>query len=150
MISSKTLKIAGAAILGTLVGTSPAYAQMSLDADGKVVNPATYARETLTDDDQTSEMGTTKYHQLVGGTALDFSFQSGIVTTTSEIVTVKVTLTNMVFGWALVEDDSAVGNGRLTLKDNGGTLDASGTTTIRTGGAVGTKEVVYTIAGVSA
>ena len=46
MISRKTLRNAGAAILGTLVGTSPAYAA-NLDSDGDVENQISYALETL-------------------------------------------------------------------------------------------------------
>ena len=148
MISGKTLKIAGAAILGTLVGTSPAYAQISL-ADGKVVNPATFARETLVDDSTTSTVGGVKYHQLVGGSALDFDFKPDLVVNATETITVEVTLTNMVFGWALVADNDDSGNGRLILRNSSGVIKDAGTTTIRRGGTVGTNSVRFTILGVA-
>ena len=48
MINCKTLRIAGAAILGTLVVTSPARALITVDANDEFVGAPTYAMESLT------------------------------------------------------------------------------------------------------
>lgn len=62
MISRKTLRIAGAAILGTLMGTGPAHAIVELppgETDGDLTGVADFANETLV-----SKVGTTDYDSI--------------------------------------------------------------------------------------
>ena len=146
MISSRTLNAAGAAILGTLVGTGPAYAQTMKDATGRVVGKAIYAMETLSDGRAATISGE-RYYTLSGaGGALTFRLVGGLVipaasTPADRRITVTFTLSNMVF--------TTTGAKTLTVRESDADLTTAqaGTPTVVTGGRSGDGTITYEIAG---
>ena len=104
MISRKTLKIAGAAILGTFVGTGSAHAEVYLDADGDVQGQSQIAVEPLA---ATTTVEGEVYHDITPfGTVFDVLHEIGLsdVPIGSDIV-LTYTLENMVFLAAIPTTD---------------------------------------------
>ena len=97
MFSRKTLGIAGAAILGTLVGTNAAHAVIVVDADGDATNQVKYAKETLTTNATVSSGGKTYYTVTGPSNQLDVTVPLGFATGGAESIIVLYTLGGMVF-----------------------------------------------------
>ena len=95
MISSKTLKIAGAAILGTFVGTGPAYAQFYVDGDD-LMGGVNIANETMGIRGTVTVEGTT-YYRVRGNTSMYPQTPIGVNVAAGESIVVSYDLTNMVF-----------------------------------------------------
>ena len=96
MFSRKTLGIAGAAILGTLVGTNPAHAVIMVDDDGDVTDQIKVAKETL---DASITKDGTKYYKVTessSGGEFDVSIPYGFAGNNRDII-VQYTLGGMVF-----------------------------------------------------
>ena len=139
MISSKTLKVAAAAILGTLVGTSPANAVIVVgtDAANTVSGAVTYAKEAVTSTGAVTVEGTTYYRATNGG---DLVVRSPIgipATLVNDNVEVTYTYTGAVFhtpltAASLVAATDATGNTAVTNAvaslQGGGTMGASSAT----------------------
>ena len=145
MISRKTLRIAGAAILGTLVGTGPAYAVVSLPAGetmGDLTGQVYFANETLV-----SKVGTTEYDAISGfGGNLHLEHDLGLRVniTSGTIVRVSYEFTNYAVNTALA--DAA-----LVLIDTGGSEVTVGAGTVAItrimGGTSGASEVTFSVSG---
>ena len=156
MISRKTLRIAGAAILGTLVGTGPAYATIEMpagetDADditGKVV----IANETLV-----ARVGDTDFGQIVGAVAggnIDTATSGSLFVendlglrvniTSGTLARVTYNLTNLVF-------DNVVADAHLVLEDTTGTVVPNTLAGVRvtklSGGTQGSDTVTFSLSG---
>lgn len=98
MISSRITRIAGAAILGTIVGTGPAYAQMSVDTStdpDTVRNARQIAIETLGVGGTTTKDGAT-YYEIEGG-AFSTIIHPLRARALNQQLVVTYTLENMVF-----------------------------------------------------
>ena len=139
MISRKTLRIAGAAILGTLVGTGSAHAQVYLDDDDMTMGQVKVALESLTT--KTTVEGEDYYSIVPYGDIFDVQHVVGLRTVpATETIFLDYTLENMVFVTAVT-----AANLRLTQSDRatatGGTLE----TIVVTGGGVGDSEVSFSV-----
>ena len=146
MISSKTLRIAGAAILGTLVGTSPAYAQIYLDGDGDSIGQLKIALETLSS--STEVEGTKYYHIPAGaasdglGTFIDTAHVLGVNAAASHTVRLTYTLENMVFLKGVNASTF------LEVRDNDRTTPTSGAEEFHvSGGAAKSDTVAFSVSG---
>ena len=143
MISRKTLKIAGAAILGTFVGTGSAHAVVYMDGDD-LTGQVTYALEgfaTEYDGDEVSG-----YYTIPdpGTNRFDVKFDLDLDAASGQAIRLDFTLENMVFGGA-----AALTSTDLTVQAAGvrGT-NVSGpavTAVLQSGGAKGDTSAVYTI-----
>ena len=140
MFSRKTLGIAGAAILGTLVGTNAAHAEIVVDADGDAANQVKYAKETLTTNSTVSSGGKTYYVvKSGGGDHMNVKIPVGIGKGgTNENLIVLFTLGGMVF-----TENSAL-SFKLTAAAN---TTAKGTARKIGGGGEGDSTVEYSVAG---
>ena len=142
MFSRKTLGIAGAAILGTLVGTNAAHAQIAVDAMGNVTGQVKYAKETLTVNATTPSGGTTYYNVSGAGNILDVTIPLGFEATNQGII-VSYTLGGMVFG-------TAIASANLVLQDTSSSNAALGTPNKVNGGAAADSSVRFIVSGASA
>ena len=151
MFSRKTLGIAGAAIVGTLVGTNAAHAAFSVDDDG-TQGAVTYAKETLLTIGSVEADGKTYYvvgddDSADGDNELDVRLAANIVPrvpgTAGEKVDVTITysLTNMVFTGAMDAINPPVWTQATTPSDVMRT-GASAASRL-SGGRKGSKEVQY-------
>ena len=124
MISRKTLRIAGAAILGTLVGTGPAYAQVVLpvgETEGDLTDQVYFANETLV-----SKVGDSEFDALAGFSGnLDLVSDLGLRVniTSGTIVRVKYDFTGYAINTALTDTS-------LVLIDTGGSDVTPGAATV--------------------
>ena len=136
MNSSRTLKAVGAAILGTLVGTGPTYAVISLDANGKVTGKAIYAKESLT---STGAIDVDDVdHYVVAGGATNVQLVGGLQVPASTTLSVTYTLENMVF--------VSLSNTSITAETNtSGTITtpALGTAVLAAGGTSGSNTATF-------
>ena len=135
MLNRKTLRIAGAAILGTLVGTSPAYAVITLGVDNKTVtNPVVIATESLT---SSSTVDGKKYYHVSATSTLNVMHQVGIMATATDTLTVTYTFENMV----VVAGGLLITNASLVSSVGGATV------THRLGGNAGDNSVQFQLSG---
>ena len=141
MLSRKTLGVAGAAILGSmaLLATNTASAAIDLD---KGTGGVKVAKETLLDTATTTPTGTTtKYYDLVEGTAADGAYdltmKQGIVIPEGATLYLRIELMNMVFNdtTATIAPDNA-GTGTASLLS--GATDGGNTVIVTLVGAAGT------------
>ena len=146
MISRKTLRIAGAAILGTLMGTGPAHAIVELPAgetDGDLAGVPSFANETLV-----SKVGTTEYDSITGfsnNLALESDLGLRINLTSGTIVRVSYGFGEAYRVNADLTDTSLV---LITTADSDVTPGAATVSISRiTGGTAGDAEVTYSISG---
>ena len=110
MLSKTPFRIAGAAILGTvaLLGTNAANAQISVDADGKVMGAVSYARETLATHETDDLDG---YYMLTEDSNVHNVALGGLQFQDTDEFALTVTLENMAFGAALANSVLAIAGG---------------------------------------
>ena len=139
MLNRKTLRIAGAAILGTLVGTNAAHAVIVVDADGDATDQVTYAKETLTTNATVTSGGKTYYTVTGPGNQLDVRIPLGFATGGAENIVVLYTLGGMVFS----EEVTAA---HIDMTGPGPGYTTKGFTDVRlNGGAKGDSTVEFSI-----
>ena len=119
MINRKTLGIAGAAILGTVVGTSPAYAVITLE-NGVTKDAPTFARETLT---TVKTADDTDYYVVTGGSSLSTRVPLDVVKAANEVLSITIEAENMIF-LATPPSFGATGGEALDLLGAGPTYTA--------------------------
>ena len=115
MFSRKTLGIAGAVIVGTVMGANAAHAAIVVGKEG-TTGQLTYAKETLT---SAVEVAGTKYYEVQGGQALEVKTPIGIKTTTARDITVSYTFGNMV----LTEESKPSLKVQSSVDGNGATFE---------------------------
>ena len=146
MISSKTLRIAGAAILGTLVGTGSAYAQIYNDGDGEIQREVTIANESLTT--YTTVEGA-RYYNLAGYTSASVRHKLGVNVAAGQTARIDYAFENMV----VVADDLLNVPAKLALFTTAtGNTAAGGTPVIAhiTGGGAKANTISFSVTGGSA
>ena len=148
MINRKTLGIAGAAILGTVVGTSPAYAVITLDGNGMTVDAPTFARETLT---TVKSVGDMDYYVVTGGSSLSTRVPLDVVKAASEVLSITIEAENMIF-LASPGSFGASGGDALDLLDGTDTAINSAESDFAITAAVrdGDTSVTFTLGGSTA
>lgn len=142
MLSKTPFRIAGAAMLGTvaLLGTNAANAQIGIDDNGKLTNPAVYARETLMKQDEKKLEGYYTLMELESDDAhdvavSDFSYSNG------DMLRMTLTLNGMKFAAALQESDGLI-DGATDINLLGGGVGESIARYTLTGG---TGDAVLTV-----
>ena len=139
MISRKTLRIAGAAVLGTLVGTGSAHAQVYLDDDDMTMGQVKVALESLTT--KTTVEGEDYYSIVPYGDIFDVQHVVGLRSVpTSETFFLDYTLENMVFATAVTS-----ANLILTQADRSTATGGTLVKTLLTGGGVGDSTVSFSV-----
>ena len=144
MISSKTLKVAAAAILGTLVGTSPANAVIVVgtDAANTVSGAVTYAKEAVTSTGAVTVEGTTYYRATNGG---DLVVRSPIgipATLATDNVEVTYTYSGAVFHTPLTALSLVA-----ATDATGGTAVADAAESLTGGGTMGASSATFLVRG---
>ena len=145
MSSKRILGIAGAAMIGTLAGTSVAHATIGVDGTGNVTGAISYAREVLlTSATQAPTDGNGTYYVVSARTGasgeLDVHVPIGITASGTQQIVVRVDLENMVFARSiepLVIWDTSTGAALVG--------SPTGLTTPSGGGALGDRSVTWSV-----
>ena len=143
MISRKTLRIAGAAILGTFVGTGSAHAVVYMDGDD-LEGQISYALEGISTEYDGDGLDNYYVFPDAGTNRYDVQFPLGLDAPPSTDVILEFTLENMVFGGA-----AGYMNTDLTVQAAGDrNTDVTGSAVVavhQTGGSKGSTSLVYSI-----
>lgn len=141
MISSKTLKIAGAAILGTLVGTSSAYAQVIVGnaTPQTITGQNVIARETILTTGSIDGRDGAKYYRVDGSSTLQVRVPVGVAMGAGDTALVRVTLDGLVFAQNAVLDTNTDATGDTAV--------GSMTETLLSGGRSGDSTAVFSVTG---
>ena len=156
MISRKTLRIAGAAILGTLVGTGPAHAIVAVDGDGDVSGGIIVVNESFI---AKTEVDGVDYHHLPAdfastsatdtNTLLDTRFVFGVLAGAGDTVSLTFNFGDNLILTTDLKDQATTGTAipQVQVFAADGTTAIAGLTinpVLRSGGKAKDKTAVYT------